>query len=74
LLPARGSSGSVAHACGWQKAKTVPDSNTSMFNKMSIRVTITDDHFYGAAVRVYMTGAMDDKITFHHSPFHDAGI
>jgi hypothetical protein len=49
-LPAVCGSGYVAHAYRWQKAKTVSDSDTSMFNKMSIRVTITDDRIYGTAV------------------------
>jgi hypothetical protein len=73
-LPALGGSASVAHACKWQTAKTVPDSNTSMFNKMSICVTITDGHIYGAAVCVNVRVATNNKITLNHSPFHDAGI
>jgi hypothetical protein len=66
-LPAFGGSDSVAHACRWQKAKTVPDSNTSMFNKMSIRVTITDDHIY-RGWGVYECTSSDGRLN-HISPF-----
>ena len=52
----------------------MPDSNTSMFNKMSIRVTLTDDHIYGAAVCANVRVAMNGKITLNHSQFLDAGI
>ena len=56
------------------KRRKLPDSNTSIFNKMSIRVTITDDHTYGAAECVNVRVGMGDKsqIATHHSPFHDA--
>ena len=43
------------------KRRKLPDSNTGMFNKMSIRVTITDDRIYGAAMCIdNVRAVMDD--------------